>query len=226
MQLAGVGGRIRGVVRRVVERPVGVREQPRHARAQLRVGVGGDPQACDQPGVVDGRQERVDRVAAARPRREGLAGVGVVPVEPEAVGALQPLDGGDGAGEAAVHRRGVDDPEPAGRDCRPQPAADVGRRGVDGRRERARGDVHGVRGQSEVRGQGLDGAIRVAEPAAQQGVGVGAGGRAGGAESEGGGGARSGGEEGASFHPVSPVRGAWSDTGQVERAQARQWDVE
>lgn len=208
-QLTGAGDRVGRVVRRVVVRPVGGRQDAGDAGAQRGCGVGGDAQAGDQPGVVDGGEERADRVAGARPLGEDRTVVRVVPVEPEAVVALQLLDGPHGALKTSAHGVVVDHPEPGGGHRRPEAAADVGGGGLtrlDGGAGPA--DVDLVDGETEVGRHGLDRAIRVAEPAQQQRCvraahGLGGGARRGGghgAERQGGGPCSRGGEKRTTVH--------------------------
>lgn len=168
-QLTGSGDRVGRVVRRVVVRPVGGGQDAGDAGAQRGRGVGGDAQTGDQPGVVDGGEERADRVAGAGPLGEDRTVVRVVPVEPEAVVALQLLDGPHGVFQPAAHGVVADHPEPGGGHGRPEAAADVGGGGLtrlDGGAGPA--DVDLVDGETEVGRHGLDRAIRVAEPAQEQ----------------------------------------------------------
>ncbi len=129
-QLTGAGDRVGRVVGRVVVRPVGFRQEAGDAGAQRGSRVRGDAQAGDQPGVVDGREERADRVAGAGPLGQHRTVVGVVPVEPESVMALQPFDGPDGEIQPSSHRGVADHAESGGGDGGPQTAADVGGRGL------------------------------------------------------------------------------------------------
>lgn len=134
--------------------------------------------------------------------------MGVVPVEPEAVVALQLLHGGDGPLQRAEHRGPARHAEPRRGHRRPEAAADVGGRGLTGDDGRGAADVDLVGGETEAGRHRLDRAVGVTEPGQELCLVGGARGRRDGlrsgegAEGQGGGPGPGSGEKRATVHRI------------------------